>query len=48
MFFAGEGTNLPGATAHAAMESGVRAAAQVANVLTLQQQQEGQTEHKEQ
>lgn len=34
IFFAGEATNLPGATAHAALESGVRAAGQVAKVLS--------------
>jgi monoamine oxidase len=33
IFFAGEATSLPGATAHAALESGVRAAQQVANHL---------------
>lgn len=33
IFFAGEATNLPGATAHAALESGVRSAQQVADVL---------------
>jgi monoamine oxidase/cytochrome b involved in lipid metabolism len=33
IFFAGEATNMPGATADAALESGVRAAAQVAEVL---------------
>jgi monoamine oxidase len=36
IFFAGEATNLPGATAHAALESGVRAAEQVAAVLSKQ------------
>jgi len=34
MFFAGEATNLPGATAHAALESGIRAAGQVADYLS--------------
>jgi monoamine oxidase/cytochrome b involved in lipid metabolism len=34
IFFAGEATTLPGATAHAALESGVRAAAQVNSVLS--------------
>ena len=33
IFFAGEATNLPGATAHAALESGIRAAQQVASHL---------------
>jgi monoamine oxidase len=33
IFFAGEATNLPGATAHAALESGLRAAGQAANHL---------------
>lgn len=33
IFFAGEATNLPGATAHAALESGVRAAEQAASVI---------------
>ena len=33
VFFAGEATNLPGATAHAALESGVRAATFVAQLL---------------
>ena len=33
IFFAGEATNLPGATAHAALESGLRAAKQVADYL---------------
>lgn len=34
IFFAGEATNLPGATAHAALESGVRAARQVSSVIS--------------
>lgn len=33
IFFAGEATNLPGATAHAALESGIRAAKQIADYL---------------
>jgi hypothetical protein len=33
LFFVGEATNLPGATAHAALESGVRAAGYVAKLL---------------
>lgn len=33
IFFAGEATSLPGATAHAALESGVRAADQVSRYL---------------
>jgi len=34
IFFAGEATTLPGATAHAAMASGIRAASQVASYLS--------------
>ena len=39
MFFAGEATNfLPGATAHSALETGLRAAAQVSSALKAKEQ----------
>lgn len=39
IFFAGEATSLPGATAHAALESGVRAASQVSSFLKEKESQ---------